>query len=151
MCNIPVTECATYLGVEIGRKANQERVSASQLYVNTNILFAQNTELHKCCTAVKNVSINCYGNVYSIENFLRVGSRIREAHRYMTKSVHTGWRAFADLNGVNIRSRTLYTTFNVDSLEVVHRRRRNNFLISCSEHENDLISSIIGNLERITA
>ena len=67
---------------------------------------------------MKNVSIYCYGNVYSIEIFLYVEPKLRAAHRYMTKSVHTDWRRYADLEGPNIRSQTLYTSFQLDSLKV---------------------------------
>ena len=150
ICNIPTSECQEYLGVNIGRAANQEKIATSYLYKNANVLLAQNRELHKCNISVKNVSVYCYGNIYSIENFLSVGPRVRQAHRYLTRSVHTDWRNFADLPGPNITSRCLYTTFYLDSLEVIHRRRRNNFLIAAETHANSIISSIIGNLPRIT-
>ena len=126
--NIPVTECATYFGVSIiGRAADQQKNAGSQLYTSTNILLAQNHELHKCSTSVKNVSIYCYSNVYSIVNFLSVKQKLRAAERYMTKSVHTDWRRYADLEGPNIRSRTHYTSFQVDSLEVFTGDIKTNF------------------------
>ena len=90
------------------------------------------------------------GNVYSIENFLSVDSRVRQAHRYMTKKVHTDWRQYADLDGPNIRSRRLYCVYDLDSLEVIHRFRRNNFLLKASVHNNAIIRDVIGNLDRIT-
>ena len=150
LCGIPTSECQTYLGVDIGRAADQEKTAAASLYKNANVLLSQNSELHRCSVEVKNVSIYCYGNVYCVENFLTVGPKLRQAHRYLTKSVHTDWRVFADLEGPNITSRRLYTTYYLDSLEVIHRKRRNTFLIAAESHTNSLISSIIGNLERIT-
>ena len=151
VCGIPVSECQTYLGVDIGREAKPQEAATANLYKNANINLAQNYELHKCSLSVKNYSIYCYGNVYSIENFLSVNPRLRQAHRYLTKSVHTDWTRIADLGGPNITSRRLYTSYNLDSLEVIHRRRRNMFLINAEKHNNSLIAGIIGNLERITA
>ena len=150
VCGIPTTECHEYLGVEIGRKADQQKRSATQLYSNSNKLFVQNKSLYKCSIGVKNICISSYGNVYCLENELSVSSKLRKAHRYMTKSVHTNWPMYADLDGPNIRSRQLYTIFDLDSIEVIHRRRRNYFLIKASTHENRLIADIIGNLPRIT-
>ena len=75
---------------------------------------------------------------------------MRAAHRYMTKRVHTGWRQHADLPGPNIRSRKLYTTYDLDSVEVLHRRRRNNFLLKAELSENHIIRNVIGNLDKIT-
>lgn len=85
-----------------------------------------------------------------MENELYVCSKLRQAHRYMTKAVHPNWTDFADLDGPNIRSRRLYTVFQLDSIEVMHRRRRNVFLIRAAEHCNKIISKIIGNEQRIT-
>ena len=89
--------------------------------------------------------------MYCIESLLSVNSRLRQAHRYLTKSVHTDWSRIADLPGPNITSRRLYVSYNLDSLEVIHRRCRNMFLINVEKHENALIAGIIGNLERIIA
>ena len=150
MCNIPVSTCQLYLGVEIGPSADPQKAAAAQLYSNTNMLLAQNRELKKCSDTVKNYSVYCYGNVYCIENMLNVNSKLRSAHRYLTKSVHSDWIYYADLDGPNIRSRTLYVLNGLDSLEVIHRRRRNSFLIKASLHSNILISKTIGNLPRIT-
>ena len=88
VCGIPTSECQRYLGVDIGRAADPQKAATSGLYKNANILLAQNTELHKCSNEVKNVSIYCYGNVYCIENLLMVSSKLRQAHRYLTRSVH---------------------------------------------------------------
>ena len=74
----------------------------------------------------RSIYIYSYGNVDGIENMLSVNSQLRQSHRYMTKRVHCDWPRFADLDGPNIRSRRLYTTFYLDSLEVIHRRRRMN-------------------------
>lgn len=150
VCNIPTAESYTYLGFNVGRAANPQKVAAAKLYANTNVLFAQNCDLMKCSIIVKNVCIYSYGNVYGIENMLSVNSQLRQSHRYMTKLVHCDWPQFADLDGPNIRSRRLYTTFGLDSLEVIHRRRRNNFLLKSCVHENAIIREIIGNLPTIT-
>lgn len=91
-----------------------------------------------------------YGNVYSIENELSVSPKLRQAHRYMVKLVHPAWTQFADLEGPNIRSRFLYAIFQLDSLEVIHRKLRNNFLIKASLHANSMIRNVIGVLDRIT-
>ena len=99
---------------------------------------------------MKNDRIYCYGTVYCLENELSVCSKLRQAHRYMTKLVHSDWSNYADLDGPNIRSRQLYTVFEIDSLEVIHRKRRNTFLINAESHCNHLIRTIIGNLDRIT-
>ena len=58
VCNIPTEEQHIYLGVMIGRGANQARESASKLYKNTNIMFSQNKCLQKCSSHVKNIAIN---------------------------------------------------------------------------------------------
>ena len=150
VCGIPVTECREYLGVEIGRKADTQSAAAGKLYSRANTLMAQNGELNKCSLLVKNVCIKSYGNVYSIENELNVTSKLRQAHRYMVERVHPNWSDFADLEGPNIRSRRLYTVFGIDSLEVIHRKLRNNFLIKAASHTNDIIRNVIGSLERIT-
>ena len=150
VCGIPVSEKYEYLGVEIGRKADPQGVATAKMYRNTNILLTQNRQLKKCCISVKNVCIYSYGNIYCLENMLSVSSRLRQSHRYMTKLVHTNWTDYADLEGPNIRSRQLYTVFQLDSLEVFHRRRRNVFLIKAASHENAIIRGVIGNLERIT-
>ena len=147
---IRVSECREYLGVEIGRKSNTQKAATGKLYGRANKLIAQNRELQKCSIPVKNVCIYSYGTVYSIENELSVTSQLRQAHRYMVQRVHINWRQFADLDGPNIRSRRLYTVFEIDSLEVIHRKRRNNFLIKASSHANSIIRNIIGNLDRIT-
>lgn len=64
--------------------------------------------------------------------------------------VHDDWRQFSDLDGPNIRSRRLYSVYELDSIEVIHRRRRNNFLLKASTHKNKLIAEVIGAIERIT-
>ena len=151
VCNIPTSECQEYLGVLIGRKSDPQRYAASKLYCKTHVLLQQNHDLHKCSLSVKNLTIASYGSVCSLENFLCVNSYLRQAHRYLTRSVHTNWVQHADLPGPNIRSRTLYTMYDVDSLEVQHRRRRNNFLISAENSTNKIIKLLIGSLPRITA
>ena len=150
VCGIRVSECREYLGVEIGRKSNTQKVATGKLYSRANKLIAQNRELQKCCVSVKNACIYSYGSVYSIENELNVTPKLRQAHRYMVKLVHHNWTMFADLDGPNIRSRQLYTVFHIDSLEVIHRKLRNNFLIKSSCHANKIIRNVIGNLDRIT-
>ena len=150
VCGIPTSSCHDYLGVQIGKSANPQKEAACKLYANTNILLMQNRTLKRCNEQVKNTAIYCYGNVYCIENLLTVNSQLRNAHRYLTKSVHQDWVQYADLDGPNIRSRTLYVFNNLDSLEVIHRKRRNMFLIKASCHQNQLIAQVIGNLPRIT-
>ncbi len=150
VCGIPTALSYTYLGFDVGRAANPQKVAAAKLYMNTNVLFAQNSDLKLCSVYVKNVCINSYGNVFAIENLLSVDSQLRQAHRYMTKFVHSDWAQYADLDGPNIRSRRLYTVFELDSLEVIHRRRRNNFLLKAAAHSNSIIREVIGNLETIS-
>ena len=151
VCGIPTSSCQQYLGVEIGKSADPQRQAASKLYCNTNLLLVQNRQLQMCSPNVKNSVISSYGNVYCIENLITVSSKVRNAHRYLTKAVYTDWVQYADLDGPNIRSRTLYVLNGLDSLEVIHRRRRNHFLIRSASHPNRLIATIIGNLPRITA
>ena len=100
---------------------------------------------------IKNLAIITYGSVYAVETFLSVESHLRKAHRYLTRAVHRDWRSYADLPGPNIRSRRLYTVYDLDSLEVIHRRRRNNFLIKAELSKNAIIRTVIGCLPRITA
>ena len=151
VCGIPVTECHEYLGVFFGRPTNPQQDFASKLYQKANIMFAQNQELHKCSRDVKNMAINAYGNVYALETLLEVNSTLRQAHRYLTRAVHTDWRIYADLPGPNIRSRRLYTVYGVDSLEVQHRRSRNQFLIRAESFSDNVICGVLGFLPRITA
>ena len=150
VCGIPTSECQEYLGVMIGRQSDQYRHSASKLYVKTHVLLKQNSNLHRCSLAVKNLVINTYGTVYGPETFIEVNSRLRQAHRYLTRAVHVDWRQYADLPGPNIRNRRLYSVYGIDSLEVLHRKRRNNFLIKAESSKNELIRFVIGNLPRIT-
>ena len=103
VCGIRVTSCQEYLGVKIGNDANPQKDAASKLYANANVMLCQNRELKKCSHDVKNTVISCYGNVYSIENLLTVESKVRNAHRYLTKHVHSDWIHYADLDGPNIR------------------------------------------------
>ena len=147
---IPVAESYTYLGVTVGRKSNPQQAAAATLYTRTHIMLQQNKELFKCSNSVKKIAITTYGSVYSVENLLSVDSCLRQAHRYLTRAVHKDWRQYADLPGPNIRSRRLYTVYGVDSLEVIHRKRRNNFLIRAESSPNKIISGVLGSLPRIT-
>ena len=147
---IPTSECQEYLGVQIGRGADQLRFSASKLYTKTNVMLAQNKELHRCSLSVKNIAINAYGSIYSLENMEDIDSRLRQAHRYLTRAVHTDWRQYADLPGPNIRNRRLYSAYDLESLAEIHRKRRNNFLIKAESSENSYIRNIIGDLPKIT-
>ena len=151
VCSIPTAESAEYLGITIGRQADPQTTAATQLYRNTNIMMQQNKALQKCGQLIKNVAIYAYGSVYAIETFESVNSKVRNAHRYLTKTVHCDWRRYADLDGPNIRSRRLYTAFELDSMEVIHRKRRNMFLLKAAESDNTVIRNVIGHLERITA
>lgn len=147
---IPVSNSYEYLGVMVGRGSCPERFASSKLYTKANIMLKENKQLMQCNDDVKNLAVKSYGNVYALENFVEVGSKLRQAHRYLTQSVHQDWRSYADLPGPNIRSRRLYTVYNLDSLEVLHRRRRNNFLLKSFESDNLIIRGIIGTLPRIT-
>ena len=147
---IPTTESYRYLGFDIGRQSEPERTAAAKLYCKTNILLKQNKDLHSCSRDVKNTAINAYGNVYAVENLQEVSSRLRSAHRYLVRAVHTNWAQYADLPGPNIRSRRLYTAFGIPSLPEQHRKRRNLFLIKCEASENRIIREVIGNLPRIS-
>ena len=137
-------------GVDIGRQADPQKNAAAVLYRNTNIMMQQNQELKKCSVPIKNIAIYAYGSVYGIETFESTTPCLRNAHRYLTKTVHCDWRRFADLDRPNIRSRRLYTAFELDSIEVIHRKRRNTFLLKSSQSDNSIIREIIGSLERIT-
>ena len=150
VCNIPTAESAEYLGIEIGRQADPQKTASALLYRNTNIMMKQNQELKKCSVHIKNIAIYAYGSVYGIETFEWASPCLRSAHRYLTKTVHCDWRRYADLDGPNIRSRRLYTAFELDSMEVIHRKRRNTFLLKAADSENNIIREIIGGLERIT-
>ncbi len=134
----------------VGRRSDASKFCATKLYTKTNILIRENKELSKCSLAVKNTVVNSYGNIFALETFSEVDSRLRQAHRYLTQTVHSDWRSFADLPGPNIRSRRLYTVYDLDSLEVLHRRRRNNFLITAESSENSIIRGVIGCLPKIT-
>ena len=79
-----------------------------------------------------------------------VDSKLWAAHCYITRVAHTNWRMYADLPGPNIINRKLYSSYGIDSLEVIHRKRRNNFLLKCEQSENTYIREIIGNLPKIT-
>ena len=146
----PLSECQKYLGVQIGRAADQQLFAASKLYSKANVMLVQNKELHRCSLSVKNIAINAYGSIYSLENLTDVDSRLRQAHRYITRAVHTDWRQYADLPGPNIRNRRLYSAYGLDSLAEIHRKRRNNFLIKAEYSDNAYIKHIIGDLPRIT-
>ena len=148
--DIPTTDCCEYLGVQIGRGAKPQNCAAAKLYTKANTMLVQNKDLFRCSLRVKNIVVVTYGSVYAVETFISVDSRLRQAHRYITRAVHNDWRRFADLPGPNIRSRRLYTAYDLDSLEVIHRRRRNNFLIKAEKSDNIYIREIIGALPRIT-
>ena len=150
VCGLPTTECYKYLGVKIGRDAEPQRDAAAKLFCKTNIMLKQNKELHSCSRDVKNIVINAYGNVYSLETMTCVSSTLRNAHRYLTRAVHTDWAQYADLPGPNIRSRRLYTAYGIASLPEQHRKRRNVFLIKAESFDNRIIREVIGNIPRIT-
>ena len=89
--------------------------------------------------------------MYAIETFRNVDSKLRAAHRHMTRAAHSRWRQYADLPGPNITNHRLYTAYSLTSLSEIHRHRRNKFLISAESSPNRFIREIIGNLPRITA
>ena len=113
-------------------------------------MIAQNKDLKLCNNQGKNVAINTYGNVYAIETFTSIDSKLRAAHRYITRSAHSDWRQFADLPGPKITNRRLYSVYQLSSLSEIHRLRRNNFLISAESSPNKIIKNVIGNAQRIT-
>ena len=113
-------------------------------------MLQQNKELHRCSRDIKNLAIASYGTVYALETFSEANSTLRKAHRYLTPAVHTDWLQYAHLPGPNIRSRRLYSVYHIDSIEVLHRRRRNNFLIAAEKSQNSIIRGVIGHLPRIT-
>ena len=135
----------------VGNAADPQRHAAVKLYTKSNIMIKENNDLRRCSRNVKNLAITSYGNIYALENFIEVGPKLRQAHRYLTRAAHVDWRRYADLPGPNIRNRQLYTVYGLDSLEVLHRRRRNNFLIKAESSPNDVIRHVIGTLPRITA
>ena len=148
---IPVTESNEYLGTVIGRDSNPSKLATANLYTKANIMAKENKQLNRCTRDVKNLVVKSYGNVFALETYQQVNSSMRQAHRYLTRAVHKDWAVFADLPGPNIRSRRLYTVYGLDSLEVLHRRRRNNFLIKAEKSCNLVIRHLIGSLPRITA
>ena len=103
-----------------------------------------------CNSQVKNIAINTYGNVYAIETFTSCDSKLRAAHRYITRAAHSDWRQYSDLPGPNISSRRLYSAYNLNSIPEIHRWGRNKFLISAESSPNKFIREIIGNAPRIT-
>ena len=148
---VPIVDSYEYLGVMVGNAADPQRHAAVKLYTKSNIMIKENNDLRRCSRNVKNLAITSYGNIYALENFIEVGPKLRQAHRYLTRAAHVDWRRYADLPGPNIRNRQLYTVYGLDSLEVLHRRRRNNFLIKAESSPNDVIRHVIGTLPRITA
>ena len=150
ICNIPTAERYEYLGVEIGRDAKPLLNAAASLYCKSNVMITQNKDLKLCNNYVKNVAISTYGNVYAIETFVSIDSKLRAAHRFITRSAHSDWRQYADLQGPNISNRCLYSVYQLTSISEIHRWRRNKFLIAAERSPNKFIKYIIGNALRIT-
>ena len=97
-------------------------------------MIKQNTNLRLCARAIKNQVLNAYGGLYAIESFDKITSKMRAAHRYMTKNLfQTEWWQFADLTNnlgwMDITSRTLYAGMGLRSLPETHRWMKNNFIL----------------------
>ena len=116
VCNIPTAESYIYLGVEIGRQAKPQMMAAAKLYSKSNLMISQNKDLKMCDTNVKNTAIKTYGNVYAIETFTTIDSKLGAAHRCITRAAHSDWRRYADLPGPNISNHCLYTSYNLSSI-----------------------------------
>ena len=149
--NIPVKKSEKYLGVWLNNDKLEEARAVRFLYAKTNQVLRQNGNINLCSHKTKNMVLNAYGSVYSLEAFTKVTSKMVSAHRYLTKSIFNyEWRRLADLkhdNGwTDIRSRALYAGMGLLSLKETHRWRRNNFILKSRSSDNQLVRNIIGSM-----
>jgi len=147
--NIPSVDKVSYLGSTISQNLDDEVVRANKsLYTRTNLLFKQNVNIRYCKPDIKNIVLNSFGNVYAIETFAKLSSKMTNAHRFMTKTLFPEFRRYLDINNKDIRSRTLYKIVcpNSNSLPEIHRLRRNKFIIKAKSSGNPFIRDIIGNI-----
>ena len=57
------------------------------LYTRTNLLFKQNDTVRYCNNNIRKIMLSAFGNIYGIETFEHITTRMTNAHRYLTKSL----------------------------------------------------------------
>ena len=149
---IPTAKSAKYLGAYINDDIKEEARVVRCLYTRTNSIFRQNSNLRLCSMAIKTQVLNAYGGVYAIESFIKITSKMRAAHRLLTKNIfRTEWKEIADLNNnhgwVDIKSRTLYAGMRLRSLPETHRWMKNSFIIKSRSSSDSIIRNILGSID----
>lgn len=151
---IPTADTHIYLGAHVGNKNEiLERARAKKaIYARTNMLLKGNYNIKSCPDSIKKSYLNAYGGVYGVEYFDKIHSSISRAHRYLALTLwpeanqhrlpETPFHA-----GGTLLNRTLYKKVaDAESIYEVHRKLRNNFILSARASNNPLIRDICGSL-----
>ena len=122
---IPVKEKATYLGATISNSKTDEedkRRAVRALFIKTNMLLKQNSQVKYLADSQKKQILNAYGTVYAIETFDEISSTMNRAHAYMTKNLWPKYQHSEYYNGF-IRYRYLYKII-ADGANTIAERHR---------------------------
>jgi len=149
---IPAVEKTMYLGSIISSDADHEILRATKsLFIRSNILLKQNHQIKFCNKNIRKTFLNTFGNVYAIETFNQVSSKMTNSHRYMTKILFPEYKSHLDINNIDITSRKLYQIISSStSLPEQHRIRLNNFILKAKTSTNQFINKIVGSIEPIS-
>ena len=152
--DIPTKEKATYLGATISNSKNDEedkRRTIRTLYIKTNMLLKQNSQVRYLANDQKKQILNAYGTVYGIETFENISSTQNRAHAYMTKNLWPKYQHSEYYKNGFIRYRFLYKLIanDANTISERHRALRNKFILKCRNSDNPLLSGIIGGFELI--
>lgn len=146
---IPTADNHKYLGAYIGNtnKFLETCRAKKAIYTRTNMLIKQNTAAIGCNDKIKKMYLNAYGGVYGIEFFDEIESPISRAHRYLTQTLWPKSKNYKSEDGF-LHNWALYqqAAAGADSIYVVHRKLRNNFILKSRISSNYLIRGICGNL-----
>jgi hypothetical protein len=150
--DIPAVEKTTYLGSIISSDTDHEILRATKsLYIRSNILLKQNNQIKYCNKHIRKTFLNTFGNVYGIETFNQVSSKMTNSHRYMAKILFPEYKSHLDINNIDITSRKLYKIVTCStSLPEQHRIRLNNFIIKAKTSNNPFINKIVGSIKPIS-
>ena len=122
------------------------------LYIKTNILLKQNSQVRYLADAQKHQILNAYGTVYGIETLQDISTTLNRAHAYMTKNLWPKYQHSEYYKNGFIRYRFLYKIIanGANTIHERHRTLRNKFILKCRLSENPLLSNIIGGMELIS-
>ena len=148
--NIPTTDATRYLGAQIAKfQKLQDREEDSrccrQIYTATNLILSHYKHIKYLDSSAKNALISAFGVPYGIELRPEVSSKMRRAHRFMTKKFYPRSFFIKDANNYDISSTMLYGEIaQCQSLTERGRVMRDKYLNNAKNSGNLLIRSLIG-------